>query len=202
MSKSPETLTNDEAFKLIDCLMIGFGRPATKPKAVRNATIALLMLDAGLRVGEVVRLKPYDLFIGGKPVSQLYVSPDIAEKGCTRHIPLSTRLRIAVEQMQECWWGSSTANLPPSAFYTSSDFCSISIRQIERIISKSSLEAFGRKIHPHILRHTFATNLSRITSMRVVQDLLGHKQLSSTQIYLHPNSEDKLAAIAKLETNA
>ncbi|GAH96402.1 unnamed protein product, partial [marine sediment metagenome] len=55
-----------------------------------------------------------------------------------------------------------------------------------------------REIHPHILRHTFATRLMSKTSMRVVQELLGHKNLSSTQIYTHPNNADLQEAIDSL----
>jgi integrase/recombinase XerC len=49
-----------------------------------------------------------------------------------------------------------------------------------------------------MLRHTFATNLMRTTNARVVQQLLGHKNLSSTQIYTHPNQQDLKKAIDSL----
>ncbi|GAH69734.1 unnamed protein product, partial [marine sediment metagenome] len=53
--------------------------------------------------------------------------------------------------------------------------------------------------HPHMLRHTFASKLMRVTSMRTVQELLGHSSITSTQIYTHPNEDDKKKAIKGLD---
>lgn len=53
-----------------------------------------------------------------------------------------------------------------------------------------------------MLRHTFATRLMQKTNIRVVQQLLGHKSLSSTQVYTHPNADDLQKAIENLNENA
>ena len=52
------------------------------------------------------------------------------------------------------------------------------------------------------LRHTYATRLMRVTNIRTVQVLLGHRRLSSTQIYTHPDQEDKDKAIDKMQEDS
>lgn len=75
----------------------------------------------------------------------------------------------------------------------------ISTRQVHRIVNFAFLKAIGKVVHPHMLRHTFATRLMRVTNSRIVQELLGHKKLTSTQIYTHPNSDDLKKAIDKMD---
>ncbi|GAH73030.1 unnamed protein product [marine sediment metagenome] len=60
------------------------------------------------------------------------------------------------------------------------------------------MTSLGRPVHPHILRHTFASRLMRTTNARIVQELLGHQHLSTTQIYTHPNQDDLKKAIEQL----
>jgi integrase/recombinase XerC len=61
------------------------------------------------------------------------------------------------------------------------------VRRIQKILEKYAQVANIEKwVHPHLLRHTFATHLlDGGADLRVVQELLGHAQLSSTQVYTH-----------------
>jgi len=200
MSKIPETLTLKESESLLHFLWntdkIGF----KSWRADRNYTIALLMLDAGLRVGEVCRLTPGDLLFNGVPIDSLNVSHEIAEKKCDRLIPLSGRLKDAIQKMQIGIWNHFKDPPPKFAFFDWNINKSITARQIQRIVENASEKSIGRKIHPHVLRHTFGTRLMRITNIRTVQQLLGHKRLSSTEIYTHPNGDDSKKAIDKISS--
>lgn len=198
MSKTPETLTFDECEKLLATLKQTFTGIIQNPKNQRNYTMALFMLDAGLRVGEVTKLEIRDLFINGQPVNSLCVRKEISKTKSERIVPLSLRLQIAVMDYSKLLPNASVL-LGQRPFFSHNDFRkTITPRQVQRIIASASLQSIGREIHPHVLRHTFATRLMRITSTPVIQQLLGHKCLTSTQVYLHPNGDDFKKAIDAL----
>lgn len=199
MSKAPETLTAQESQQLLTMLTDLRGPGRTNRRKYRNYTMALLMLDAGLRVGEVCRLQVKDLLINNEPIRSLQLDSCLAEKSCTRLVPLSNRTIKAIQLMRDAIWTSTSAPPPSFAFYSLCPESPITTRQVQRIIADASWQAFGRRIHPHVLRHTFASRLMRVTSAPIIQELLGHKNLSSTQIYCHPNGDDLQAAIADIE---
>ena len=198
MSPAPKTLTDDECHLLLEALRSIEGTPKQQRRGIRNYTIALCMLDAGLRVGEVVRLLVSDLWFNKAPVASILVGPDVAEKNCVRQIPLTQRLSAAIELMSISYWSDFIPIDTHKAFYTSTPNKSLTTRQVERIIGSAAIKSLGRSINPHVLRHTFATRLMRKTNARIVQELLGHKRLSSTQIYTHPNQQDLESAIDTL----
>lgn len=168
-------------------------------RAHRNIAIILLMLDAGLRVGEVVRLLVSDLIYNLIPVKSILITLEIAEKGCTREIPVTARLYNALEKCNMYLWLPITRNSNPHAFFAYDPDEPLSIRTIQMFVDDAGISALGRRLNPHVFRHTFATKLMRVTSIRTVQKLLGHKKLTSTQIYTHPNNQDLKSAITGLE---
>jgi len=196
---TPKTLTTFEAQRLLMYLEKSYDTKPQEHKCTRNHTIALLMLDAGLRVGEVVQLRIADLYFNSLPVTSIIIRPEIAKNKTERIIPVSQRLSEALKKMHECFWTDYPMIPDDWVFIVSNNSYPLTTRQVERIIRAAAMKALGRPVHPHVLRHTFASNLMRVTDMRTVQELLGHKQMSSTQIYTHPNSEDKVKAIACLD---
>lgn len=199
MSPAPKTLTVTECHQLLDALIIKDGTKKQFRKGIRNHLMALLMLDAGLRVGEVVKLKYLDLYFGASAVTTIVIELGIAEKGCERQIPVSSRLSNAIETMTVYWWKCDPLVPSDNAFYTGTPEQRLTTRQVERIIRAAAMKSLGRPVHPHVLRHTFASRLMRKTNARVVQELLGHKNLSSTQIYTHPNGDDLKKAIDQID---
>jgi len=199
MSTAPQTLTDEDVIKLLIILLSGFGTEQRKKKSVRNYTMAVLMLDAGLRVGEVVQIHAVDLWFNNAPVTSVLIPAKIAKNNQTRQIPVSVRLSNALKEMYQCYWSKVEPFGSYRAFYNSNPSESLTTRQVERIIRSASMKALGYPIHPHMLRHTFASNLMRITNIRTVQELLGHKHLTSTQVYTHPNENDKIKAIACMQ---
>ncbi|MBA7542513.1 Tyrosine recombinase XerC [subsurface metagenome] len=198
MSK-PQTLTKEQSQLLLEALLCSNGTPKQRHRGIRNHTIALVMLDAGLRVGELVQLNKSSLWFNNQPVTSILVPARIAHSSTERYVPLTERLSVAVEDMQLHHWSMFSPSVDHPAFYSVQPSRTLSERQVQRIINAGSLNAFGRTINPHSLRHTFGTRLMRITNARIVQVLLGHKHLASTQIYTHPNQQDLTTAIASLD---
>ncbi|GAI62545.1 unnamed protein product [marine sediment metagenome] len=200
MKTQIKTLTPDECDKLLSHLQHPPDNKAPPRVHHRNYTMALLMLDTGCRVGELVKLEQNQLVFNSTPVNALTILKHQAKNKHERTVPISSRLRTALEQMSRQWWITDHDHETRYAFYATWRMRPLTVRQAQRIITSAGKLSIGRDIHPHILRHTFATRLMTKTSMRVVQELLGHKNLSSTQIYTHPSGEDKRKAIDGLSS--
>jgi integrase/recombinase XerC len=156
------------------------------------------MLDAGLRVGELCKIKISDLMFNGGTVRNLVVRKEIAKGHRERTIPVSVRLQAAICIYADDLWSPEDYHDDNFAFHGQGILENITPRQVQRIIGKLSKKGIGRRIHPHVLRHTFATRLMRVTNSRIVQTLLGHVNLQTTQRYTHPNNHDLSEAIEKI----
>lgn len=198
MSTAPKTLSDFESKLLLNRL---YNQPPGTCKnlaGLRNITMALFMLDAGLRVSEVAGLEIDDVVIGGQLVKGLFVRQEIAKRGVTRTIPLSARLKSYLEPYIALFTILRRKSAAPHLFYSKKDGKRISARQIQRIIAAAGKQATGRNVWPHMLRHSFGTKLMRTCNASIVQELLGHKNLSSTQIYCHPDMNDLNNAIENM----
>lgn len=200
MSSTPKTLTVTEQHQLLDALLAKDAPHRTFRKGIRNYLIGCLMLEAGLRVGEVVQLKMSHLYFNGKAAQTLLLSPDITKNHKERTVSVSTRLRQALEEHYKTnpWIDDELSSHPALALHPHQR--PLTTRQVERIVRGAAMTALGRPVHPHMLRHTFATKLMRVTDIRTVQELLGHSHVTTTQIYTHPNEQDKKKAIDGLDS--
>lgn len=165
---------------------------------VRDRLIILLMLDAGLRVGEVLALVVDDLHIMGVPVGMISLRPEITKTKVERSVPTTVRLHDAIQEMWLNIWQPSKFEPHVKAFTDATHGFCLTARQVQRMTKTAGMITIGRPVHPHMLRHTFATRLMRKCSIRIVQQLLGHASLSSTQIYTHPSTQDFQTAIDSL----
>lgn len=200
-AKTPKTLDVDHQQELLDALLRKGAPAKTARKGIRNHLIGCLMLDAGLRVGEVVKLKISHLYFNNFPVKTIVLTPSITKNHKERTIPVSARLVESLDNYYRRWFPQVLAGYDLYAFYSGSQNKPITTRQIENIINTAGYKAFGRPVNPHMLRHTFASRLMRVTNMRTVQELLGHNYITSTQIYTHPNEDDKKKAIVDVVEN-
>lgn len=168
-------------------------------KSARNIIAAVLMMDAGLRVGEVVGLWVTDVYFQNKPVTTLTVRAAIAKGRKERHVPVTQRLRAALIRFnQEPYLLPDLPDIQ-RVITNKPQGHGLTTRTLERIITAAGEAALGHPVNPHMLRHTYATKLLRVTDIRTVQELLGHKHIGSTMIYTHVNDEDKRRAVYNME---
>jgi integrase/recombinase XerC len=199
MNYEPEILSDEEVVKFLQFFEREALTEFQKFLLARNQLICLLMLDAGLRVGEVVKLRLATLHFGGATVSAIDLDSTTAEKSCTRLIPLSVNLHDAISLMHLNHWGPAGLKDSDSPLSREPGDSPLTIRQIERIVDTISVATINHHIHPHVLRHTFATRIMRKANIRIVQQLLGHTSLLSTQVYTHPNINDLQDAIHSID---
>lgn len=195
MSRTIKTLTADQADQLLAKIATPCDTINGKYIARRNHLIALLMLEAGLRVGEVVKLKRSDLIQNNLPVPTLTLDATITKSKRERSIPTSFHIKTAINTLAREHWTQEKTSQIAWAFTRTGWDIHLTTRAIEHTINLISVISIGVRITPHVLRHTFASRLMRTTNIRIVQELLGHRNLSSTQVYTHPNSNDLRKAI-------
>ena len=150
------------------------------PLELRDLAIAELIYSAGLRLQELV-----DINIGDIDIQQQLVT--VTGKGCkTRTVPVGRAALSALERWLAVKPGG-VATDPEQAVFTSRQGRRISPRSVQSRLAR--LAATGRlaqPLHPHMLRHAFASHMLESSGdLRAVQELLGHANIGTTQIYTH-----------------
>ncbi|KAB7708042.1 tyrosine recombinase XerC [Bacillus aerolatus] len=157
-----------------------------EPLKIRNKAMLELLYATGIRVSECtgIELKHIDfdlsvLLVKGKGNKERYVPfGSFAHEAIERYIATARNfLMKSADNHTILFVNHRGSPLTP--------------RGIRHILTKLIEEAsLTRKIHPHMLRHTFATHLlNNGADLRTVQELLGHEHLSSTQVYTHVTKE-------------
>jgi len=170
--------------------------------SLRNWVMIRMFLWTGLRVSELTGLNIEDVYFVKEPKKFLVVRPEIAKGGNGREIPISEKLRDALRT----YYSDISLSAGPFALNPDRPLFTqhrqtnkrLTCRQVQRIVGLAGREIGRPDLHPHEFRHTFATSLLRATNIRTVQTILGHKSLTSTQIYTHPTTEDMAVAVNKL----
>lgn len=190
-----KTIDNGQIDRLLEVLADSPGCGRRFLLSHRNYCMGLFMLDAGLRVGELVRLRQGDIFYAGACVEQLTIRAEIAKTKAERSVPMSPRLALACENLKLKVWYAKPLLRDHYAFYDLEPIHHITERQVERIIKYAGCKIGTPWLTPHVLRHTFGTRVLKKSNLRVAQQLLGHKSITSTQIYTHPDQDDRTNAI-------
>ena len=166
----PEVLTEDEWKALL-----GAPNPRT-PTGLRNLCMMLLMLNTGLRVAEVLNLKVRDI---NWNTGKLMVREGKGKKDRTLWVG-EDDLKVLCKWREKRW-------VQAENLFTTLKGGKLSDRYIRTMVKREGKAAgIEKDIHPHMLRHTFATDIYRDTkNIRLTQKVLGHADLATTMIYTH-----------------
>ena len=157
--------------------------PGDAPAAARDRALLELLYAAGLRVAELVALDWSDVDLKARVLRAL------GKGGKERMVPFG---RPAAEALRA--WRERRAELPDpegKALFVNLRGGRLTDRSVRRILDdRVAATATARGVHPHTLRHTFATHLlERGADLRAIQELLGHASLATTQRYTHVDLE-------------
>ena len=204
-------LTNDEYGQLLDFADFEgdraegkfFSSTALVPSrgwylGCRDVAAICCMGEAGLRLGELHRLVWDDLLLSGRCRRVLEIDT-LHRVKYVRSIPTSGRFMEAINRLYAAEQIiRPTVKSWESVWRSYARGRELCRRAIQSRISVLGLRSVGRRVWPHMLRHTFATRLLRVTDIRTVQMVLGHTRLESTAVYTHPTIQDAQAAVGQL----
>lgn len=182
----PRVLTKDDAGALME-FPVGQGRNVLRDRAILET-----LYSTGARVSELVAMNCED-------ISRSEGLVRVRGKGSKeRIIPLGTVALEAIATYQakgpSVASQSSRRSLDPGAVFRNSRGGRLTTRTVARIVAKYSHQLAGGTIHPHTLRHSFATHLlDEGADLRAIQEMLGHVSLSTTQKYTHLATDQLLS---------
>jgi len=178
-TRLPGTLDADQASRLFDA-------PATTPQGKRDQAMAELLYGSGLRLSELTGANLGDLDLEAGFIT-------VRGKGAkVRQVPLGSHCVVAIRR-----WLAAREDLPGGTALTRANAAlplftgrpghRISPRTVQLRLKQLGRQQLGSdQLHPHLLRHSFASHLLESSSdLRAVQELLGHSDISTTQIYTH-----------------
>ena len=176
----PETLSPDEAVRLVSF-------EDDTPEGVRDRAVFELLYSCGLRVSELtgLNLDAIDFSSGEARVT--------GKGSKTRIVPVGRHALDALEH-----WLKARAmiagpgknedkNNDKNALFLGKQGKRLSVRVVQiRIKHWAAVQGIGTEMHPHMLRHSFASHVLQSSGdLRAVQEMLGHASIASTQVYTH-----------------
>jgi len=187
--KLPIFLDVDAVSKLLQA-------PGKDEPGLRDRAILETLYSTGMRVGELVGIDMQDVdFIGGVI--------KVKGKGKKERLtPIGDKALRAIRDYITA--RDLVGKTQPRAVFLNKNRRRLTDRSVRRIVDKYiSKASISQKVSPHTLRHSFATHLlDRGADLRSVQELLGHMNLSTTQIYTHVTTERLKEAYEKAHPRA
>lgn len=174
--RNPDFLFQEEMIELLDSI------ETQDDLGIRNKAMLELMYASGLRCSEVVNLQVRDI-----DFNQMIILVH-GKGGKDRYVPFHEYARDwLIKYIDEARNNLMIKNEGHNFVFVNKNGNPLTNRGIENIVDRITFKYDAtRKIHPHTIRHSFATHLLNAgADIRTVQELLGHKNLATTQVYTH-----------------
>ena len=175
----PDVLAPDAVVRILET------PPADDAVGIRDRAILELLYGCGLRVSELVGLDTDRVDLAKQQVRV------IGKGNKERRVPMGDEARERLHRYRTGPWAAWTAGKPTEAVFVSQRGRRLSREAVWRLVKRWSTAAGVReRVTPHTFRHSFATHLLEGgADLRVVQALLGHASISTTQLYTHLTGE-------------
>lgn len=170
--KLPETLDPDEVARLLEI-------PGDQPLDIRDRAMLELCYSSGLRVSELADAR-WDRLDAAQGLLRV-----IGKGDKERVVPVGRHALAALNEWRRALAAFASGN--SRYIFVTAGGRPLGVRAIQkRIGQRARSQGLGRHVHPHQLRHSFASHILESSGdLRAVQELLGHANLSTTQIYTH-----------------
>ncbi len=166
--------------------------PRLQVAHLRDAVVVILFLNTGLRVKEVVGLRRNDVLLTERKGTVIVRQ---GKGGKRREIPLNTQARKALQ-----YYLDARPDVGVESFFIGQNNAGVQEKTVQRAVKRFATLAGMGDVTAHMLRHSFAKNLiDKGVTLEKVAALLGHTNLSTTQIYTTPGERDLEEAVEKLE---
>ena len=167
--KLPQVLDPDEAKALVEV-------PTDAPLGVRDRAVLELFYSSGLRLSELCALRWRDIDLADGLVNVL------GKGSKQRSVPVGSHARQALSQ-----WRGESGGANDAPVFPGRGGAPITPRAVQmRLRLLAQQQGLFKRVHPHLLRHSFASHILESSGdLRGVQELLGHADIATTQIYTH-----------------
>jgi integrase/recombinase XerD len=175
----PETMNELQVDRLLDGVLDGM------PHALRDRAILELLYASGLRVSELVNARLELLDLDNRMIR-------VTGKGSkTRIVPVGQRACDAIKSYLDGERPRFVKKKTGSEIFLSERGSKLTTVRIWQIVKQTAKHAgLDLNVYPHLLRHSFATHLlSNGADLRIIQELLGHADISTTEIYTHVDQQ-------------
>ena len=180
----PETLNESKVERLLESI------PTDQPLGLRDRALIELLYASGLRISELVNARLEHLFLEEKVIR-------VTGKGNkTRLVPVGAKACEAIAAYLERERPKYVKRRTGSELFLSVRGNKLTPQRCWQILkARARFAGLEENVYPHLLRHSFATHLlGNGADLRMIQEMLGHADISTTQIYTHVD-QDRLKAV-------